>query len=76
MFMHWHPCEAYEKYKSIMPTCPAKDFIYGEGKRTNEYNVHVFFTYQPNPETGEPYGHFNFLMPPKRLQKQSGAPTS
>ena len=74
--MHWHPCEAYEKYKSIMPTCPAKDFIYGEGKRTNEYNVHVFFTYQPNPETGESYGHFNFLMPPKRLQKQSGAPTS
>ena len=76
MLMHWHPCEAYEKYKSIMPTCPAKDFIYGEGKRTNEYNVHVFFTYQPNPETGESYGHFNFLMPPKRLQKQSGAPTS
>ena len=76
MLMHWHPCEAYAKYKSIMPTCPAKDFIYGEGKKTNEYNVHVFFTYQPNPETGESYGHFNFLMPPKRLQKQSGAPTS
>jgi len=44
-----------------MGTCPAKDAVYG-GQGGSEYQIHVYFRYQANPETGQEYGHFNFLM--------------
>ena len=44
-----------------MSTCPAKDAVYG-GQGGSEYQIHVYFRYQANPETGQEYGHFNFLM--------------
>ena len=54
-------CEACEIYLANMGTCPAKDAVYG-GQGGSEYQIHVYFRYQANPETGQEYGHFNFLM--------------
>ena len=54
-------CEACEIYLANMGTCPAKDAVYG-GQGGSEYRIHVYFRYQANPETGQEYGHFNFLM--------------
>jgi hypothetical protein len=56
-----------------MPTPPEKDSIYGSSKNTNEYKVHLIFLYQANPETGIPYGHFNFLVPAEKEVAQAEA---
>ena len=58
-----HLCKAYVIYKENMPTCPQQDRIYGLQRQPGQYQVHVLFRYQENPETGIPYGHYNFLMP-------------
>ena len=56
-----------------MPTPPEKDSIYGSSKNTSEYKVHLIFLYQANPETGIPYGHFNFLVPAEKEVAQAEA---
>ena len=58
-------CEAYDVYTASMPNSVHKDAIYGHGRESKEYLIHLIFRYQPNPETGLAYGHYNFLMPTK-----------
>lgn len=58
-------CEAYDVYTASMPNSVHKDAIYGHGRESKEYLVHLIFRYQANPETGVAYGHYNFLMPTK-----------
>ena len=58
-------CEAYDVYTASMPNSVHKDAIYGHGRESKEYLVHLIFRYQANPETSVAYGHYNFLMPTK-----------